>query len=189
MIDPPFERFKLAVAAVWPEIGESCRTCKFPDCMGYIAIHPSEQARVLKAGVRLMRVNGPGGPSFIDNYPRDGQGRAVVGVSKPKCPYRDQDGRCSVHANKPLICSMYPLGMEMVGDAVYWAVYLDCEYVQRVIADGQFEIMSRGLMDAVHSHLTNDEQAEITQTFRQSYALAAWPDGANRSTLIEEVTL
>jgi Fe-S-cluster containining protein len=189
MVDTPFGYFKQAVAAAWPDIGESCRTCKLPDCMGYISIQPSEQTQVLKAGVRLMRVNGPGGPSFIDNYPRDGQGRAVVGVSKPKCPYRDRDGRCTVHANKPLVCSMYPLGIEMVGEAVYWAIYLDCEYVQLVIAEGRFETMLRSLMDAVHTHLTTEEQAEITQTFRQSYALAAWPDGANRTALIEEVRL
>lgn len=189
MTATPFGRFKQALSAAWPEISDSCRTCKLPDCMGYISIQPSEQAQVLRAGVQLMRVNGPKGPSFIDNYPRDAQGRAVVGVSKPKCPYRNHDGRCAVHTDKPLTCSMYPLGMEMLGEAVYWAIYLDCEYVQRIEAEGRFGIMARNLMDVVDTYLTTEEKSEIVQTFCQSYALAAWPDGVNRTTLIEEVRL
>lgn len=182
-----FHEFREAVAKCWPDMSESCRTCQMPDCMGSISVQPSERGQMLSAGIKLMRVNGPAGPVFVDNYPRDGQGRAVVGLSKPKCPYRDAEGRCSVHGNKPLICSIYPLGMEMIGDSVYWAMYLDCEYIQKIIASGRFETLTKQLMAAALTNLTASQREELTQTFRDSYALAAWPDGSNRVSIIEEV--
>lgn len=184
-----FSSFRAAVSQVWPNISSSCAECSHHDCMGYIMISPSESLELLQAGINQVRINGANGPVFLDNYPRDKSGNVVVGVTKPACPYRDKSGKCTVHGKKPLICDIYPLGLEMVGTDVYWAIYLDCEYIESITKSNKLNELANSLCSIIDDNLSLEEKIEIIDTYRKSYELASWPDGANNVMLIKEVTL
>jgi Fe-S-cluster containining protein len=184
-----FARFRSAVSQSWPDISSSCSECSYHDCMGYIMISPSESQELLLSGITQVRINGESGPLFLDNYPRSNAGNVVVGITKPICPYRDESGKCSVHGLKPLICDMYPLGLEMVDSRVFWAIYLDCEYVEKIRKSNKLSTLVENLCGVIDDNLTESEKIEIIDTYRKSYELASWPDGANNVMLIKEVTL
>jgi Fe-S-cluster containining protein len=133
------ERLKAATAVALQGIGESCRACSFPDCQGYPWIMPEEEEGLLDAGLRLVQLNGEEGPTYLDTFRRDdATGAIVIGALSPPCPYRGADGRCTVHAARPLVCHLYPLTLEVVDGVVVWAVHTDCEFVQRKIAAERF---------------------------------------------------
>lgn len=184
---PAFAAFRARLAReLWRDIGASCRNCTKPDCMGYIAVAPSERQQVMIGGMQLMQVNGPDGPTFIDNYPRADDGGVVLGTIKPKCPYRAADGSCRMHTNKPLICDLYPLGAEMQNGALWWVIYLDCAYIEMLEGTGLLpEYLARAAW--VVDTLRADELTELARLFRQSAELAAWPEGYSRVVLVKEV--
>lgn len=171
---------------LWRGIGESCRGCQKPDCMGYLAVAPRERRQVLLGGMQLVQVNGPNGPTFIDTYPRDDEGAIILGTVKPHCPYRAADGSCGKHTNKPLVCDLYPLGAEMHDGALWWVIYLDCAFIEMVENSGllpEYQARASRVVDT----LREDELAELAELFRQSADLATWPEGPNRVVRVKEV--
>jgi Fe-S-cluster containining protein len=143
------EEFKRAVDCVWSDISASCAVCTDPDCLGYVWLAEEEEEPLLDAGVQIVQVNGDSGPLFLDSYPRDGEGRLVLGQRGPRCPWRGADGRCTVHAARPLVCHMYPFGIDRQrGGGYVWSLHTDCQYV-RSRSPGQLEALLtelRGLL-------------------------------------------
>lgn len=182
-----FETFKNDLQHLWRDISDSCKECQFPDCMGYISVMPSERITLMQDGFRLMQINGRQGPTFIDNYPRNDLGEAIVGTLKPLCPYRSADGGCSKHSNKPMLCDMYPLGIEFKQGSPWWVLYQDCEHIHRIQQKGLLNKTKREVRNLTKK-LTNDQLEEITTTFLQASELASWPDGPNRVILVERIT-
>ena len=147
---------KHATGMIFANISASCRSCTFPDCQGYPWVMPAEEDDLLSAGLRLVQLNGDNGPIYLDTFPRDEQGHLVVGTAGPRCPYRAADGRCTVHAARPLTCHLYPLSIEMVDGSPRWAVHRDCEFVQRAIGAGGFDDLIgtvRSLVDSISPEL------------------------------------
>lgn len=158
------------IGRVWGDIGNACRSCSHPDCLGYIPVLEEEELNLLEAGCDVIQVNGDHGPRFLDSYFRDEQGRLIVTQSKPQCPYRDaHSGRCTVHAHRPLACHLYPLGHEVTeGGEAIWALHTDCAYVESAIANHRLDHlvaqlgavldrMSPGLQQHLGAHYANVE--------------------------------
>jgi Fe-S-cluster containining protein len=124
-------QFKQAVDSIWSDISASCAVCADPDCLGYTWLVPEEEEALLDAGVQTVQINGASGPLFLDNYDRDARGGLVLGKRGPRCPWRGSDGRCTVHTQRPLVCHMYPFGIDGDGSGSYvWSLHTDCEYVR-----------------------------------------------------------
>jgi Fe-S-cluster containining protein len=136
---------KRAIAEVLAGISASCASCTYPDCQGFPWVLPAEEDELLAAGIQLIQLNGPSGPTFLDTLPRDEAGDVVLGTTGPPCPYRGRDGQCTVHESRPLTCHLYPLSIELVGGLPHWAVHRDCEHVQRAIGRGEYDSLLRQL--------------------------------------------
>lgn len=171
--------FKRAVDHVWSDIAASCRVCKDPDCLGYVWLLEEEEEPLLDAGVQIVQVNGESGPLFLDSYARDEEGRLVVGQRGPRCPWRAADGSCTVHAARPLVCHMYPLGIERDGSGGFvWGLHTDCHYV-RSRTPGQLEALL-GDLRSVLERTTPTLMDTIVTAFMKSDSVAAEGTPLNR---------
>lgn len=181
--------FKKELDELWKGIGQSCATCTDPDCLGYVWVMPEEEDALLDAGVQTVQINGRQGPIFIDSYHRDGEGRLIVNMSKPSCPYRDEDGRCSVHVARPLVCHLYPLGPEMLPDGrAIWALHTDCSHVRSLTEAGDLELLVSKIRRLL-SRMSPALKEEIRQVFGKVYEVSAFPEGPNSFINIEEISL
>jgi len=181
------DEFKRAVDHVWSDIAPSCAVCTDPDCLGYVWLVEEEEEALLDVGVRTVQVNGESGPLFLDSYTRDGQGRLVVNQRGPRCPWRGADGRCMVHAARPLVCHMYPLGIERDGRGSYeWGLHTDCHYVRSRSA-AQLEKLLADLRQVL-DHTAEPLMDVIVTAFLKSDSVAADETPLNRYLPVAPVT-
>lgn len=182
------DEFKDAVDKVWADIPASCAVCTDPDCLGYVWLLEEEEEPLLDAGVRTVQVNGESGPIFLDSYERDEQGRLVVNQRGPRCPWRGPDGRCTVHASRPLVCHMYPLGIERDGEGGYaWGLHTECHYVRSRTTDQLAALLDelRGVLDRTVPTLMD----LIVTAFAKSDSVAAEGTPLNRYLPVAPVEL
>ena len=162
---------KRAIDDVWVDISSSCAVCTDPDCMGYIWVLGEEEDPLLDADVTLVQVNGSDGPVFLDSYHRDADGKMIVSLAGPKCPWLGEDGRCSVHEARPLVCHMYPLSLERDRHgAIVWGLHTDCQYVR-----SQSEAELAQLLDRLRALIASVETElldEVVGTFQKVEALS-----------------
>lgn len=165
-----------------------CRECKDPDCVGYVWLLEQEAAKLYERGVPLVQING--GPSFIHSFPVNGKGQLDVSVRYPPCSQVCTDSRrCKIHRDRPLVCRLYPLGLETrVDGTIVWALHRDCLYVRKLEERGllpNFERRARLVVDRLSPQLL----AEILQTYRAVYAISTFPEGENNYHVLEEVDI
>jgi MoaA/NifB/PqqE/SkfB family radical SAM enzyme/Fe-S-cluster containining protein len=181
--------FRSELDELWKGIGQSCATCTDPDCLGYVWVMPEEEEALLDAGVRTVQINGLRGPIFIDSYHRDAEGRLIVNRTKPNCPYRDKDGRCSVHAARPLVCHLYPLGPETLPDGrVIWSLHTDCSHVRSLTDAGDLPLLVSKIRRLL-SRMSPDLKEKIRDQYGKVDAVSAFPEGPNNFITIEEISL
>lgn len=165
------DELKERIAEILYGIAESCRSCAYPDCQGYPWIMPEEEGGLLNAGLRLIQFNGESGPIYLDTFNRNADGSLRIGDVGALCPYRSAGGACTVHANRPLTCHLYPLSLEIADGVVVWAVHRDCEFVQRETDAGRFEQLldrCRALVDRLSPEL----RAAMATTISRAAAIS-----------------
>jgi pyruvate-formate lyase-activating enzyme/Fe-S-cluster containining protein len=181
------DALKRELGELWTGISRSCAKCTDPDCLGYVWVFPEEEDALLSAGVQTVEVNGPGGPLFLDCYERDAEGALVVDRPQPTCPYRAADGRCSVHAVRPLVCHLYPLGPETEPDGrVVWALHTDCRFVRTLRESHGEEVQVRKIRRLL-DRITPALRERILEIYKGVDAVSALPDGSNNYVVIQEV--
>lgn len=144
-------QLKAAVDEVFADIGDSCKVCTDPDCQGYLWVLESEEPDLLSAGMQLVQLNAPHGPTYLDTFPRAADGGVVIGRRGQRCPYLTEAGRCKVHRDRPLVCHLYPLSIEPTGDGLMWALHNDCAYVRRATSSGRLEQLTAALRQIIEA--------------------------------------
>lgn len=173
------DEFEVALGEVWKGIANCCAVCTDPDCLGYVWVVEEEEEALLDAGVQLVQINGVNGPTFLDSYARDGQGRLIPNQLGPKCPWRAPNGRCTVHAARPLACHLYPLGLERDGQGWFeWGLHCDCHYVRSQDERELHDLLSR--LRALLAKVAPDLMRAVVATFRDADAIAAEGRPPNR---------
>lgn len=143
---------KVRISELWPDIGDSCRGCSDPDCMGYIWLTDTDAGLLMREGHGVVRVNPPDGPRFIDSYSRDSQGYISVQTQSPRCPFLDDDRRCSIHSIRPLVCHFYPLSLETFHDgSIVWALHRNCNHIRRIESNGELEQLIEKIVELLDS--------------------------------------
>ena len=120
-----------------------CRVCcRFPDTQGVQtpAWSPMEAEWVGRAGPPEWLQRAPGSPSLSPRLERCGEGY--------RCPAFDPaSSRCSIHADRPLDCRLYPfvLAQSPGGSEVVLAMDAKCPYIQEHGADPETARYASGL--------------------------------------------
>lgn len=174
---------------LYREIEQDCLDCKdcngYPDCMGYIWLLKEEAERLYEGGVPLVQVNN--GPTFIHSFPALSQGQPDLSVRYPPCSQLCSDRRrCSIHQDRPLVCRLYPLGLETkVDGTIVWALHRDCLYVRRMKERGSlsdFEYKARSIINNLSPQLLE----EVVEAYRAVDAISSFPDGENNYSTLQE---
>ena len=165
-----------------------CRDCTYPDCMGYIWLLDQEAAKIYGKGVPLVEIND--GLSFIHSFSTDSNGQIDVSVRYPPCSQVQTDARrCKIHQDRPLVCRLYPFGLETKNNGiVVWALHRDCLYIRRLEESGllsNFKHHFCSIVDRISPLLS----AEIIRTYRAVYAISAFPYGENNYSILKEVNI
>ncbi|HBB38119.1 MAG TPA: hypothetical protein DEP63_00170 [Candidatus Magasanikbacteria bacterium] len=171
---------------LYQDIGQDCRDCRDPDCLGYVWLLKKEADRLYEQGVALVQVND--GPTFIHSFPMTSEGRPDLSTRYPPCSQLCTDSRrCRIYQDRPLACRLYPLGPETKADGtVVWALHLDCLHVERMEKRGMLPQFERRALSILNS-LSPQLLGEIAETYREVDALCAFPDGENKYRSLQPV--
>jgi len=178
---------KMELSLLWKDVASYCAKCTFPDCMGYIYVMPEEEKQLLDAGFEIVQLNGEKGPLFLDCYPRDREGRIIVNFKKPLCQYRSKCGLCSKHSDKPIVCHLYPLGLETdVSGRIFWGLHKDCLFVRNSMDNRTIDELKRKIASLI-ARIDLKLRYDIMQTYIKADKVSAKPDGENEYfPIIEE---
>lgn len=171
-------QFYSALANLYFGIEGDCRECQDRDCVGYVWLLKEEADRLYDCGVPLVQVNN--GPSFIHSFPKKHDGQLDLSVQYPPCSQLCSKNRwCSIRENRPLVCRLYPIGLETKRDgAVFWALHRGCLHVRKMEEYGflpNFEWQARQIVENISPRLLK----EILTSYRAVYAISDFPLGEN----------
>lgn len=174
-----------AVDALYPDIVADCRECQDPDCMGYIWLLEQEAERLEKRGIPLVQIND--GPTFLHSFPIGEDGVPDLTARYPSCHYLCSDGSCGIHADRPFLCHLYPLGLETLEDGtVAWVIHRDCQHVRRLYKQAELADLANRARSVIDS-IAPDLLSEILLAYRAVDELTSYPDGGNDYFVIKEV--
>lgn len=183
------QQLKSEFDQLWLDIQPHCAICTEPDCMGYINVFPEEEEALLNIGVQTIQINGPTGPIFIDSYPRNEQNEIIVNREKNLCPLRNEKGCCTIHMVRPIVCHLYPVGLETLENGtIAWVLHTDCAYVQAKLELKETELLLekiRGILGRLSYSLSQLMFLE----YKKADSLTQLPDEPNAFIVIKEVKM
>jgi uncharacterized protein len=97
--------------------GYVCHRCAKCCHNRYIRINPYEVAR-------LAHNRGMTTSEFRATYTEDGKGVVLRVTESGACVFLGSDG-CTVHADRPLVCRLYPLGLQLTPDGAESFTHVD----------------------------------------------------------------
>lgn len=176
-----------ALGNLYRGIEHDCHECKHPDCMGYIWLLNEEVSRLYERGVPLVQINN--GPTFIHSFPAKEHDEPDLSVRYPSCSQLCTDSRrCKIHNDRPLVCHLYPVGPETKADGtIVWALHRDCLHVEKMEARGELSQFNHRVCNIFNS-LSPRLLGEIAEAYRTVDAISAFPDGANRYFVLQEIS-
>ncbi len=165
-------QFETELDATWAGIEADCLGCKDPDCMGYVWLTEPDQDRFVEGQIQFVRANGPTGPCFVNSYRRTRSGALDPSVRSPKCPHRLLTGACGIHEVRPVVCRMYPLGVEMlIDEGPFWVLHLNCAHVRRLSQTNKLSRLKFRL-ERLLDRLDTDFRLDIENTFLKAAELS-----------------
>lgn len=166
----------------------NCNLCReFPDCMGYIWLLDSEVERLYEKRVSLVQVNN--GPTFINPFPSASEESTPdLTARSPVCSQLSKNGRqCTIHNDRPLVCHLYPMGLETKADgAIVWALHRDCLHIRRMEERGSLPAFENRVRNVINN-LSPKLLGEIVETYRAVDAISSFPNGENNYSSLQEV--
>lgn len=175
-----------ALDELYRGIEQDCRDCRDPDCMGYVWLLKKEAERLYERGIPLVQVNN--GPTFIHSFPVTDDGQPDLSVRYPACSQLCTDSRrCSIYQDRPLVCRLYPLGLETKADGtIVWALHRDCLHIRRMEERGSLPAFENRIRNIINN-LSPKLLEEIVETYREVDTVSSFPDGENNYSSLQEV--
>jgi Fe-S-cluster containining protein len=171
---------------LYADITQYCRECQDPDCVGFVWLLDKENARLYDLGVPLVETDN--GSSFIHSFPEKESGVLDVSVRGPACSQLCKDVRmCGIHENRPLVCRIYPVGLETAADGrIVWALHTDCHYVRRMAELNILSEFERRAM-VLLNRMSRQLESQIVEKYRKVMSISVFPDGDNKYKTLQEV--
>jgi len=167
-----------ALDELYRGIEQDCRDCQDLDCMGYVWLLKKEAERLYERGVSLVQVNN--GPTFIHSFPATNKGQPDLSFRYPPCSQLCTDSRrCSIYEDRPLVCRLYPLGLETKADGtIVWALHRDCLHIRRMEERSTLPNFKHRVRNVINN-LSPKLLEEVVETYRAVDAISSFPDGEN----------
>jgi Fe-S-cluster containining protein len=179
-------QFYAALDRLYRDIEQDCHDCKDLDCMGYIWLLEEEANRLYEQGIPLVQINN--GPTFIHSFPSTPEGKLDVSVRYPLCSQLCTGSRqCSIHSDRPMVCHLYPLGLETASNGtVAWVLHLDCLHVRRMKNRNSLSEFEQRAIRIINN-LSPELLDEIARAYDAVDAISSFPYGENNCSILKEV--
>lgn len=151
-----------------------CSKCNFPDCEGYIWLLPKEADLLFENNVPIIEINK--GIPFIHSF-EEANGKILIDKPKPKCKLRCQDGKCAIHGIRPLVCRMYPVGLETVSGETTVVLHRDCLFSKQLSVERKGVLFEK--LRALFGRVPTGLLSRINRTYREVDNISCHPDGSN----------
>jgi len=158
------------------EIEVDCIRCEFSRCLGYVWLLSEEAEILVDRGVEVLEVNQE--IFFINSFPEE-KGEIDIEKFKPKCVFLE-NGRCSIHMQRPLSCRMYPLSFWTEDDKLQLVLHLDCLFSKRRIRSQEFKNLSLALFGDLDRSLLG----RIREAYIKVFTISKFPRGGNNFIIL-----
>lgn len=180
------KQFYNELDALYKDIEAKCLECNDPDCVGYIWLLKQEADQLYEQGVPLMEINNES--VFIHSFPMMSTGEINVSVKYPLCSQICSDKRqCSIYKSRPLVCRLYPIGLETTkGGKIVWVLHSDCFYIRNLemrslLSDFEYRVL------LIINQISPQLMTKIIKTYCAVDAISVFPNGENNYSILREV--
>jgi Fe-S-cluster containining protein len=152
--------------------------------MGYIWVLPEESDTLVESGVPIVQIND--GPNFIHSFSTAEDGNINVEARYPVCKYAEAPcRRCGIYKKRPMVCRLWPIGLETHDGKVVLGLHLDCLFVRYLQEHGLVPGFKRRALNLM-TRLSPDLKEAIASTYFAVDAIAKFPNGENRYLILQE---
>ena len=170
--------------AFYPDIRQFCADCHDPDCMGYTWVLPEEADRLIESNIPIVQIND--GANFIHSFMIAEDGSINVEARYPVCRYaQDPCRKCGIYKQRPMVCRLWPIGLETHEGKVVLALHLDCLFVRYLQEHDLIPRFKRSVLNLM-TRLSPELKEEIVSTYFAVDAITKFPDGENRYIILQE---
>ena len=172
---------------LYKDIRNDCKNCKYPDCMGFMWLLNEEMEKLYARDINILTINEDiNFINVLEKYDLDNLDFSKI--TYPECPHRNpESGCCGIHEVRPLVCHMYPIGLETSNTGIdIWVLHDDCLFVQNLIKNGklnEFIVKAIKVIDRISVELEMD----IKNTYRKVDEISCFPNGENSYIVLKEV--
>lgn len=129
---------------------DACRECSGSKCCGNIKHGGTIEPPFLTFFdvARISRATGLAADEFSDpvfNKVTGNHVRFLKTGSKHGCHFLEE-GRCSIHNNRPIDCRLFPLDVKKLGGVLTWVIY---EYEHCVLSDRDKDLLMKQVSPAM----------------------------------------
>lgn len=171
------------------DITESCKNCNYKDCMGFIWLLNQETKKCDENNITTININDKVDfLYFLEEYEdKDITELDFTNIKYPKCEHRCKNtGMCLIHKLRPLVCHMYPIGLETFNGVDMWVLHDECEFTQRLIKNGELELFIMKVNSIINS-VSKELYKEIVEKYKEVDKISLFLNGINSYIIIKEV--
>lgn len=171
------------------DVSLCCKHCSYKDCMGFIWLLQQEKEMYDKNDITTININdNVDFLYFLKDYSDvEISELDFTNIRYPKCEHRcEKSGLCQIHKIRPLVCHMYPIGLESIDGNDFWVLHDECEFTQQLIKNNnlnEFIIKLRNIIDSIDEKL----YTEIVNKYREVDKISLFLNGINSYIIIKEV--
>ena len=126
-----------------------CSTCKKSCCTNFAAplVFPNDMEKLKKIG------------KASEQYLMDVMisGKSVKKIKKTSgttnCVFWDQNNGCTIYAERPFDCKMFPFDIEPIGDEYFWIVYTCNLYSDWTWSEKHLQELEKNLLELDYKNL------------------------------------
>ncbi len=164
-----------------------CQVCQDKCCRGFVWLMPEEAERLYEMGVPIAVVNDT--VPYIHSFPELADGTIDISQHSPPCSQLCtlNPRQCTIYANRPFSCRLYPIGFEMRSDGkLIWALHRDCHITRQLENNGIMDEFYRRTL-AVLDRISPELYTSIIAAYGKVNELATFPSEENNYCTLKEV--
>lgn len=95
-------------------------------------------------------------------------------VNTENCHHLLEDGRCNIHANRPVECQIYPLDLKRLNGIITWILWNSCpattsmieDYISQQVSEYETKLTPEWVCEYVLHHETNEPEKYASMSYQ-----------------------
>jgi Fe-S-cluster containining protein len=163
----------LGLSLIYKDIHSVCAKCTDNQCEGYVWLLKEEATSLYDLDVPIVEIND--NTFFIHSF-EEVDGALSINKPKPPCRLR-RNGLCLMYDSRPLVCRMYPVGLETVDGEILLVFHKGCKFSRDMNGDRKAVFIAKVV--ELMKQTSPDLLCEIMTSYQAVDAISAFPEGSN----------